>query len=81
MTDDSVILRRGEARLTANGPDQILEHPAEQIFFRLNPTGQQIWALLARFVSFGELCDQLVAEFEVSRAEIDWCGIYWQKSD
>lgn len=56
-------------QVAEDGP--VLSQPATRTSYRINETSRRIWELVERPTSFGDLCDRLVAEFEVERAECE----------
>ena len=70
MPDDSVTLTSVVVRasgLLANelAGDTVLLNAQTYMFYGLNQVGSRIWELLAQPVSVEELCDALVAQFDV----------------
>lgn len=52
--------------------DQTVMMDIEQgTYFGLDPTGSQIWALLAEPMVISDLCDRLTEEFDVSREQCE----------
>ena len=43
----------------------------EGFYFGLNDVGSRIWTLLGEENSLAEICDQLLAEYDVSREELE----------
>lgn len=43
----------------------------EGLYFGLNDVGSRIWTLLGEEKSLSEICDQLLAEYDVSREELE----------
>jgi hypothetical protein len=61
------IVRRSDALLSSNLGDEVVMMDIEQgSYYGLEAVAVRIWALTEHPVSVGSLCDQLVAEYEVS---------------
>jgi hypothetical protein len=43
----------------------------EGIYFGLNDVGSRIWTLIDEQRTLGEICDTLIAEYEVSRDDLE----------
>ena len=43
----------------------------EGFYFGLNDVGSRIWTLVGEQRTLGEICDQLITEYEVSRDELE----------
>jgi hypothetical protein len=54
---------------TLENGETVLMHMGTASYFTLNSTGTQIWDLLSKGVPLAEICEALVATYEVSAAQ------------
>lgn len=68
MLSDTSILSRN-AKIIANeiGAETVMMSLDEGKYYGMNKTGSFIWKYLETPLSFGELCDRLVAEFNIAK--------------
>ena len=64
---DSWVVRSGEPIAAEVGDGLIMLSVQEGKYFSLNPTAAAIWRRLESPMRIGELCDQIVEEFDTSR--------------
>ena len=53
------------------GDETVILDLASGTYFGLDPVGARIWELLGEGKTLGEVCDQMLDEFEVSRDELE----------
>ena len=70
LTLKSVIVRAPGLLANELAGDTVLLNAQTYMFYGLNQVGSRIWELLAQPVSVEELCDALVAQFDV---DVDTC--------
>jgi hypothetical protein len=63
------LLRSEKILTTAVGDDLLMLNIKAGLYHNLNPMGARIWELLAVPTTLGEMVDQLVSEFAVSRED------------
>jgi hypothetical protein len=64
---DSWVVRSSEPIAAEVGDGLVMLSVEEGKYFSLNPTAAAIWRRLESPVRIGELCDQIVEEFDISR--------------
>lgn len=65
-----IIYQRKPEVISGKLEDQIVMMDIEKgKYFSMNPVATRVWELLEESSSAGELCDQLLNEFEVSREQ------------
>ena len=52
------------------GDETVILDLASGTYFGLDPIGARIWQLIGEGKASGEICDALLAEYEVSRVEL-----------
>lgn len=63
------LLRSEEILTTAMGDELLMLNIRAGLYHNMNPMGARIWAILAAPTTLGEVVDQLVSEFEVTRED------------
>ena len=53
------------------GSETVILNLESGIYFGLDPVGARIWQLLSKGKTFAEVCDAMVAEYDVSREDIE----------
>ena len=53
------------------GEETVMLDLASSTYFGLDPVGARIWQLLVEGKTLAEVCDVMLQEYEVSRAEIE----------
>ena len=53
------------------GAETVILDLASGTYFGLDPVGARVWALSQRGSTLGEICDTLVAEYDVSRERLE----------
>jgi hypothetical protein len=53
------------------GDETVLLHLASGTYFGLDPVGTRIWQLMAEGKTLLEICDKLIADYEVSREDLE----------
>lgn len=72
MIEMSTVFRKVARQVSCQINDEVAILDLERsLYFGLEGTGVQIWDALEQPHSASELCDQLVAKFEVSRTECE----------
>jgi len=67
---EKIIYQRKPEVISGKLEDQIVMMDIEKgKYFSMNPVATRVWELLEESSSAGELCDQLLNEFEVSREQ------------
>ena len=67
---NKIIYQRKPEVISGKLEDQIVMMDIEKgKYFSMNPVATRVWELLEESSSAGELCDQLLNEFEVSREQ------------
>jgi hypothetical protein len=64
---DSIVLATGSQVSTALGNETVILHFQKGSYFGLNEVGSAIWSRLQQPRTVRELCDAVLAEFEVDR--------------
>jgi hypothetical protein len=64
---DSWVVRSSEPIAAEVGDGLVMLSVQEGKYFSLNPTAAAIWRRLESPMRVGELCDQIVDEFDISR--------------
>ena len=41
------------------------------VYYGLDPVGTQVWNRLGRITTFGELCDSLIADYDVEKSRLE----------
>jgi hypothetical protein len=65
LTPDMRVRREDKVLNTDMDDETVMMDIQQGRYFGLNETGTRIWALLAEPTAISDLCDQLVAEFDV----------------
>ena len=53
------------------GDDTVLLHLASGTYFGLDPVGARIWQLMGEDKTLAEICEVMLAEYEVSRQDLE----------
>jgi hypothetical protein len=53
------------------GEEVVVLDLASGTYFGLDPVGARIWALMADGKNLGEICDQMLEEYDVTREELE----------
>lgn len=53
------------------GDETVILDLASGTYFGLDPVGARIWELMGEGKTLGEICEQMLEEYEVSREELD----------
>jgi hypothetical protein len=53
------------------GDEVVILDLATGTYFGLDPVGARIWELMGEGKTLAEICDQMLAEYEVSREELE----------
>ncbi len=53
------------------GEEEVVLDLASGTYFGLDPVGARIWALMADGKNLGEICDQMLEEYDVTREELE----------
>ncbi len=53
------------------GDETVILDLASGTYFGLDPVGARIWELLGEGRTLGEVCDQMLEEYEVTREELE----------
>jgi len=69
LTDKVVIPPQVMARQV--GDETVILDLASGTYFGLDPVGARIWALLGEGKTLAQVCDVMLEEFEVTRADIE----------
>jgi hypothetical protein len=60
-----------EVMARAVGDERVILDLASGTYFGLDPVGARIWELLGEGRTLGEVCDQILEEYEVTREELE----------
>jgi hypothetical protein len=72
MIESSTVFRKAASQVSCQINDEVAILDLERsLYFGLEGTAVQIWAALDQPCSVSELCDRIVAAFEVSRTECE----------
>ena len=70
-TLDSVVVAARTQVSSTLGEEAAILDTARGVYFGLNPVGARIWSLIQQPRTVRELCDSIVAEYEVTTARCE----------
>lgn len=71
ITPDSTISRNPDILANEIGSETVMMSIQQGKYFGMNKTGSYIWKQLAEPITFGELCDKIVGDFNMSKAQCE----------